>query len=139
MLCGQVGGGKSHLTTALGLNFMDKKIKVVYMPYRDIITKIKQNMLDYEYYRKMISKYQTCEVLLIDDLFKGKPSESDKNIVFEILNHRYSNHLPIIVSTELTVEELLEVNQAIGSRIFQMCKNYIIEIHRSKENNFRLR
>jgi DNA replication protein DnaC len=139
MLCGQVGSGKTHLTVALALNFMNKNIKVVYMPYRDVITKIKQNMLDDEYYKKLISKYQTCQVLLMDDLFKGKINETDINIVFEILNYRYLNRLPIIVSTEFTVERLLAFDEAIGSRIYEMCKDYIVEVGMGKENNYRLR
>ena len=85
LFCGQVGSGKTHLSVALAINFLQRKTKVVYMPYRDVITKIKQNMLDAEYYCKMISKYQLCEVLLIDDLFKGKINESDVNIIFEII------------------------------------------------------
>jgi DNA replication protein DnaC len=53
LFCGQVGSGKTHLSVALAVNFLQKKTKVVYMPYRDVITKIKQNMLDAEYYCKM--------------------------------------------------------------------------------------
>lgn len=139
MICGQVGSGKTHLTVALALNFINKKIKVVYMPYRDVITKIKQNMLDDEYYKKVISRYQTCDVLLMDDLFKGKINETDINIMFEILNYRYQNRLPIIVSTEFTVEKLLAFDEAIGSRIYEMCKDYIVEIGKGRENNYRLR
>lgn len=139
MICGQVGSGKTHLSVALALNLLNKKIKIVYMPYRDIITKIKQKMLDDMYYKRLVSKYQTCEVLLIDDLFKGKINETDMNIVFEILNYRYLNHLPIIISTEFTVERLLNFDEAIGSRIYEMCKDYIVEINRGKENNYRLR
>lgn len=139
MFCGQVGSGKTHLTIALAVNFLNKRIKVVYMPYRDVITKVKQNMLDDEYYQKMISKYQTCDVLLMDDLFKGKINETDINIVFEIINYRYLNHLPIMVSTEFTVENLLYFDEAIGSRIYEMCKDYIVEVGKSRDNNYRLR
>jgi len=139
ILCGQVGSGKTHLSIALTLNFIDKKVKVVYMPYRDIITRIKQNMLDDEYYRKTLSKYQTCEVLLIDDLFKGKINETDINVMFEIINYRYLNYLPIIVSSEFTIDRLLSFDESIGSRIYEMCKNYIVEIFKNKDNNFRLR
>ena len=77
LLCGQVGSGKTHCSIAVALNFLKQRIKVVYMPYRDVITKIKQNMIDEEYYTRTISKYQLCEVLLIDDLFKGKVNETD--------------------------------------------------------------
>lgn len=139
LLCGQVGSGKTHLSIALALNFLKKKCAVVYMPYRDIITQIKQNMLDEEFYKKTISRYQTCEILLIDDLFKGKITESDINIMFEIINYRYLNHLPIIVSTEYPVEDLLNFDEAVGSRIYEMSKNYIVEIEKKKENNYRLK
>jgi len=139
LLCGQVGGGKTHLSVALALNLLKKNIKVVYMPYRDVITRVKQNMMDDEYYRKTIAKYQTCEVLLIDDLFKGKITESDLNIMFEILNYRYLNHLPLIISTEFVVENLLSFDEAVGSRIYEICKNYIVEIERGREGNWRLR
>nr|WP_238917149.1 ATP-binding protein [Clostridium sp. YIM B02555] len=139
LLCGQVGSGKTHISIAIALNFLKQKIKVVYMPYRDIITKVKQNMLDQEYYRKMISKYQLCEVLLIDDLFKGKINESDINIMFEIINYRYLNFLPIIVSSEFSIDRLLAFDEGVGSRIYEMCKDYLVEIEKDIGNNYRLR
>src|SRR3712207_5543060 len=53
---GQVGSGKTHLSIALAVNFLkNKSISVIYMPYRDVITSIKQNMLDKEYYIKQLS------------------------------------------------------------------------------------
>ncbi|WP_090091760.1 ATP-binding protein [Clostridium uliginosum] len=139
LFCGQVGSGKTHLSVALAINLLDKKIKVVYMSYRDVITKIKRNMLDDEYYTKMLSKYQTCDVLLIDDLFKGKINESDINIMFEIINYRYLNHLPVIISSEFTVDRLLYFDEGIGSRIYEMCKDYIVQIEKEQGNNYRLR
>jgi DNA replication protein DnaC len=138
LLCGNPGSGKTHIALALANNFLKKDIKVVYMSYRDVITSIKQNMIDVEYYKKIMSKYQTCDVLLLDDLYKGKVNGTDVNIIFELINYRYLNHLPIIVSTEYTLEKLLSFDEAIGSRIYEMCKDYMIEIE-GIENNFRLR
>lgn len=137
---GQVGGGKTHLTVALGLNILkNKKISVVYFNYRETITALKQNMLDEEYYKKQLNKYQTCKVLLIDDMLKGKTTDSDKNIMFEIINYRYINHLPIIVSSEYDINALLNFDEAIGSRIYEMCKDYLVEIEKDLKNNYRLR
>ncbi len=138
LLCGNPGSGKTHIALALANNFLTKDIKVVYMPYRDIVTSLKQNMIGEEYYKKTLSKYQTAEILLIDDLYKGKITESDINIMFELINYRYLNYLPIIVSTEFTVEKLLAFDEAIGSRIYEMSKGYIVEI-KGTENNYRLR
>ena len=75
---------------------------------------------------------------MLDDLYKGKVNETDVNIIFELINYRYLNHLTIIVSTEFTVEKLLSFDEAIGSRIYEMSKDYIVEIE-GTENNYRLR
>ena len=139
LFCGQVGSGKTHLSVALAINFLQKKTRVVYMPYRDVITKIKQNMIDEEYYSRVISKYQLCEVLLIDDLFKGKINDSDINIVFEIINYRYLNFLPIIVSSEFSIDRLLAFDEGIGSRLYEMCKDYVVEIEKDLHFNYRLK
>lgn len=138
MFCGQVGSGKTHLSIALALNFLQKNIKVVYLPYRDIVTQIKQNMLDAEYYQKEISKYQLAEILLVDDLFKGRITDSDVNIMFEIINYRYLNRLPIIVSSEFQIDRLLNFDEGVGSRIYEMCKDFIVQIE-GQENNYRLK
>lgn len=138
LLCGNPGSGKTHIALALANNFLKKDIRVVYMPYRDVITSLKQNMIDEEYYKRTLGRYQTCEVLLIDDLYKGKINASDINIIFELINYRYLNHLPVIVSTEYTLEKLLSFDEAIGSRIYEMSKEFIVEIE-GTENNYRLR
>lgn len=43
-------------------------------------------------------------MLLIDDLFKGSISKSDVNIMFEIVNSRYFNNLPIMISCEMGID-----------------------------------
>lgn len=135
---GNPGCGKTHLSIAIANNLMSKKKKVMYMPYRDMIINIKQNMLNGELYAKILNKYKKAEILLIDDLFKGQISKSDINIMFEIINYRYMNNMPMIISTELSIKEIIEIDEAIGSRIYEMIKGYTIEIIGS-ENNYRLK
>jgi DNA replication protein DnaC len=108
------------------------------MSYREQILKLKQNILDEEYYEDCTRKFKTAPVLIIDDLYKGKLTESDINITFEIINYRYMKNLPMIISSEFTIEKLLYFDEGIGSRILEMCKNFIVEIQ-GKENNYRLR
>lgn len=124
-----VGAGKTHLSIALANNIMKKhNVGVLYMPYRDVITKLKQNMIDEEYYQREVNKYKNASVLLIDDLFKGKVNDTDINIMFEIINHRYLNKKPIICSSEFGKDELIAFDQATGSRIIEMSKDYLVEI-----------
>lgn len=139
LFCGQPGSGKTHISIALAINLIRQGINAMYMPYRDSITKLKHNIIDEEYYRKMLTKFQTCNVLLIDDLYKGKITQADINIMFEIVNYRYLNHLPIIVSCEMRIKEILAFDEAVGSRIYEMCKDYIVTLDKGIENNFRLK
>lgn len=136
---GQSGCGKTHLTIALGLNILkSKRISVVYFNYREAMTELKQKIMDEEFYKKQVNKYQNAKVLLIDDLLKGKTTDADKNIMFEIINYRYINHLPIIVSSEYDINALLNFDEAIGSRVYEMCKDYLVEIISDSKNNYRL-
>jgi len=137
MFLGQVGSGKTHLSMAIANELMDRGIGVIYMGYRDAITNIKQNMLDSVYYNRVMNRYKNARVLYIDDLFKGKITDSDINIMFELINHRYFNNLPMIISSELSVGRLLDIDEALGSRLVEMTKGRVVEL-RGKELNYRI-
>lgn len=144
---GQVGSGKTHLSIAIANNLMKRNIGVRYMQYREDIMKIKQSAIDEIAYNREINKYKTASVLLIDDLYKGAitknrmgyevVNEADLRAMFEIINYRYLKKLPIIVSSEFTTDRLLSFDEAIGSRIIQMCKGHIVEL-KGQELNYRL-
>lgn len=134
MLMGQVGSGKTHLAMAISNTLLDSSVGVIYMPYRSIITKIKQSITDEENYQREVNKYKEAQVLFIDDLFKGRITEADINVMFEIVDYRYFKKLPIIVTTEKTIDELLEIDEAIGSRLYEMSKGYMVTMKGNKLN-----
>lgn len=134
---GNCGTGKTHLSIAIANNLMAKNIGVLYMPYREVITRIKQVITDEFEYARVMNKYKTARVLLIDDFAKGKTTESDINIMFEIINFRYLNRKPIILSSELLQDDLLDFDEAVGSRLIEMSKGRIIE-SKGIENNYRI-
>lgn len=136
-LFGQPGAGKSHLVIAIGaalLNRQDKFIKVVYMPYEEVIRDLKANAMDDENYIKIQSKFCRAELLIIDDLFKSKVknnkliaglNSSDIKHIYPIINYRNLNKLPILVSSECIPEMLIDLDEAIARRILEMCGDNI--------------
>ena len=58
-------------------------------------------------------------------------------IVNELINHRYFNNLPIISSSECSVGRLLDIDEALGSRLMEMTKDRVVEL-RGKELNYRV-
>ena len=113
------------------------KTPVLYMPYRETILRIKQSVSDEINYNNAIERYKKTPVLMIDDLLKGKNTEADTNILFEIINYRYLNNLPMIVSTEKTLNQLLDFDEGVMSRLIEMANGYTVEI-KGQEYNYRL-
>ena len=138
MFCGQVGSGKTHLGISICNSLLASGVAITYMPYRNVVTKLKQNVTDETEYNRELERYSKARVLYIDDLLKGKVTESDTNILYELVNYRYMNNRPLIISKEYLTEQLLEFDEAIGSRIVEMCRGNIIQLT-GKELNYRLR
>lgn len=145
-LGGQSGCGKSHLCTAICRKFLLEGRSVQYMAWRDDIVRLKQLVNDPEY-GHIIDRYKKSDVLYIDDLFKTgnvaqstaqRPTDADVNIAFEIINFRYNNpDLLTIVSSELSEDELIEIDEATFGRIFERGKS--ISIAKDRKRNYRLR
>ena len=127
-LLGQPGAGKTHIVLAIGKALLEKQISVVYMPYLEVIKELKALAMYQEDYEKLINRYKRAKVLIIDDLFKDKVkkgriaaelSETDMKHIYPILNYRYLNYLPTIISSECTPNMLLELDEALGGRILE--------------------
>ena len=101
------------------------------------MTKIKQSITDEASYSKVLGMYMDADVLYIDDMLKGKLTETDVNVMYEIINYRYMSNLPLVISTEKSLEGLLEFDEATGSRIIEMCRDNIVWIE-GREFNYRM-
>lgn len=147
LFCGQPGSGKTHLCTAVCRQRLLQGQQVRYMPWREKVAQIKACAFDGVERAKLVDGYKTAEILYIDDLYKtGKgpdgvlmPTASDVAIAFEILNYRYLNKLPTLVSTERTPQELVAIDEATGSRIIEMAGEYVFDISLNPQRNYRLR
>lgn len=142
MLLGQPGSGKSHLTIAIANALLKNGTAVRYMQYREAMTSIKQVMTDEAGYARIMSPLKNTSVLLLDDLYKGiirngKANESELSIMFDLINHRYLAEKPMMISSELSLDEILEMDEATGSRLSEMAKGRTVELI-GKELNHRM-
>lgn len=138
IFCGQPGSGKTHLGMAICNDLLNVyNVPVGYMAYRNAVTVIKQTVTSKDDYHAAVSQYCTQRLLYIDDLLKGRTTDADTNILYEIVNYRYMHNKPIIVSTEKLPVDLVDFDEAVGSRILEMCRGNIIQLQ-GKELNYRL-
>lgn len=134
-IAGNVGSGKTHLAMAIANNLLHKNISVIYIDYRIFMTNIKQLMLDRDEYYRQMETMRNADILLIDDLYKGKITPTDINVMFEIINTRYLAKKQMIITSELPISAILEIDEGLGSRIYEMAKNFTLL---SEDENHRL-
>lgn len=139
-LLGQPGSGKTHLLIALANNLiMKKQVSVLYFPFVEGFNDLKDN---FDRLEEKLTKMKRVDVLFIDDLFKGRdfPTNFQIEQMFAVINYRYINHKPIMISSEKTVDELCDIDEALGTRIFEMSKDYTVVIKGDRKKlNHRLR
>lgn len=119
----------------------------MYVIWPQISKKLKAIVNDAEEYDKEITKLDTIAVLYIDDLFKPvkddkgnitQASGPDKKLAFEIINYRYINRLPTIISSEWGLEELTDMDEATGSRVAERSRGFNMMVGRDRKRNYRL-
>lgn len=141
LAAGRPGTGKTHLCTAICGDLLRGCREVRYLLWREFCVQAKAVVNDDEAYRELVDPYKRVPVLYLDDLFKqGKgtaPTAGDCNLAFELLNSRYNDPQKLtIISTELSVPQLLDVDEAIGSRIYERSKAHYLDL--SGKKNWRM-
>jgi DNA replication protein DnaC len=140
---GAVGSGKTHICTAICGELIKRGNEVRYMRWKDDSQAIKAVTNESEEYDRLVHPLQAVRVLYIDDLWKTKrgelPTTADVDLAFKILNARYNNReLITLISSEWTVHELIDIDEAVGSRVFERSKGFCTNLA-GKDKNWRLR
>lgn len=141
IVCGNVGSGKTHIAVAVAAELEAKEIRVTFLDYAEMIQKLEElkgfSQNDY------LARIKNAKLLVIDDLLKTGYTEWNgayklktfhKEIVYKIINHRYNNKKPMIVTTELNIEKMLLIDEAIGSRLMTMAGDNMIEFAGDNDN-----
>ena len=139
---GQVGCGKTHICTAVTISLFMQGKSGLYMLWRDKTAELK-GLMNTDSYDKKIEELKKAEVLYIDDFLKtpnnNKPTSADINLAFEILNYRYINKLITVISSEWILSEVIDFDEATGSRIKELTGDYLLTVSKSSKKNYRLR
>lgn len=144
---GQPGAGKTHICTAIVGALLKRGLSARYMLWKDESTWLK-GRINEEAYDVRVEKLKTVPVLYIDDFFKTpldvdgtpkKPTPGDVNLAFEILNARYVSRKPTLITSERLLDELLDFDEAIGSRVYERSKGYTLNLSRDRRKNWRLK
>ena len=99
LLIGPSGVGKSHIAAALGLHLIEQGIRVKWLQATALVQLLQQAKRDLDLMNVM-SKLDKYRVLIIDDIGYVKKTDSETQVLFEFIAHRYESGSLIITSNQ---------------------------------------
>lgn len=127
---GAVGRGKTYAASAIAREFLLSGYNVVFTTAKGMLESIKATFGGGAPTEGAVSRYAKCDLLVIDDLGKEDATEWSVGTVFSVLNARYEDMRPTVITSNYRLDELPRrigrrgesvTGSAIASRIAQTC------------------
>lgn len=123
----QTGLPKHYILEDITVNFnwFDRCIDYAcFISVTELFEKLKASIAAQEsyFYDRMLQHLKTVQLLVLDDLGAEKSSEWTKSVLFEIIDYRYNEMLPMLITTNCPPKELKEkIGDRSYDRIREMC------------------
>lgn len=132
LFSGGAGRGKTHLAVATLKVLIRKGVPCLFIDFHELLAEIRNSYdersqsAELEILRPVLA----VDVLLLDDLGSQRTTEWVQDTVFHIINVRYNNRKPLLVTTNLSMEpdktsaqETLQdrLGYRVVSRLYEMC------------------
>lgn len=136
-LGGQSGSGKTHLAYSIFGRLVRQHKAPRWMAWIKESQELKMMIgEDEDEYNKEVERLMKCEILFIDDFFNIVPTQADIRLARTIIDNRYSNDLMTVFTSELTLADLNDYDDAIAGRIAEKATVFQIQ---GNNHNYRMR
>lgn len=104
---GGTGLGKTFLSACIARGVADKGFSVIYETATHLFNKLEQAKFNpTEETRQEAAKFTACDLLIVDDLGTEMPGQFVTAALYSLLNDRLLAGKPMIISTNLNVDEI---------------------------------
>ena len=142
LIYGKTGLGKTHISLAIANRVLEKGYSVIYDSVVNILSKIEEEHFIYNHKSEMINLIMQTDLLIIDDLGTERETPFYDSIIYNIINTRLNYRKPIIINTNLDVDEMrAKYDERIVSRLttqyatLQFCGKDIRWQKKNEKNN----
>ena len=107
LFVGGTGLGKTFLSACIARAVADRGYSVVYESAAHLFGKLEQAKFSpSEEARREAARFTECDLLIVDDLGTEMPGQFVTAALYSLLNDRLLGNLPMVISTNLNLEEL---------------------------------
>lgn len=121
------GTGKTHLATAIGIEFLKRGKSCLYTKLFNMILSIKESWKSKDVSESdVINHYTTKDLLIVDEVGVQFGTSTELLYISNIIDDRYNNLLPTILIGNVTPEELSRfVGDRVVRRVRERCKTLV--------------
>ena len=108
VLTGSSGTGKSHLAAAIANHCVDQGVPTFFTLVPDLLDHLRATFSpESEFsYDALFEQVKGVPLLILDDLGAQSSTSWAQEKLFQVLNHRYVNDLPTVITTNLPLDQL---------------------------------
>jgi len=107
LIQGRYGCGKTHLAAAVANNAVGNGIPTLFLTVPDLLDQLRFSYSDEEVtFEDRFEQIRSAPLLILDDFGTQNATPWAREKLFQILNFRYINQLPLVVTTNLAIEEI---------------------------------
>ena len=131
VLLGQSGCGKTHLAAAMGNYRLASGAPAILVDVTDVLDYLRATFGDSMVtYQQRMDEVRTTPVLILDGLGAMQLSSWSEEKLYQILNYRYYNKLPTVITSPLSLEEIEKDYSALFVRMAdkRLCSIYAIQM-----------
>lgn len=115
LLFGSTGQGKTFAAECVANKLFDEGRNVIMRSLSQVVLEIQGAGFDSEEY---VDRLASCSLLILDDLGTERMTEFAQTSVFAVIDARYSARKPMVITTNLTGEELSQTDDLNRQRLF---------------------
>jgi DNA replication protein DnaC len=99
ILFGPPGGGKSHLSSAIGLGLLEKGWRVLFMRTSDLVQKLQVARRELAL-EAAINRLDRFDLLILDDIAYVSKDQAETSVLFELISARYERRSLLITANQ---------------------------------------
>jgi DNA replication protein DnaC len=103
LLGGSVGVGKTYLLVALAKSLAARGYSVQFADFFQLLSELKAGYSDGKADPAMMAPLMSCDVLIIDELGKGRNTEWERTVADTLIQGRYNQRRPVVASTNYSL------------------------------------
>ncbi len=126
-LTGQTGLGKTFLCSAICHSLAENGIVPLYIVFSDLISDMRASFQYDSGDADLLATARQAPVLILDDLGAEHVTEYAISRLFDIINYRRNERLPMVISSNLSLTDVASIySPRVASRIIEACQPVLL-------------